>query len=617
MATNLSSGDIAITGFNFDNPDELGFVVLEDIVTGTEINFTDDGVNSNGSFRGNEGTFTWVADRNYVTGELVSTQTSGIALSSSGDQIIAYQGTESNPTFLYAVNSEGSGWQSNATSANTSALPPSLIDGETAIALSEVDNAVYNGTTSGTKAELLTEISDTNNWVGSNSNRQIMPNGSMTVTDAGSGSGTSGGSGSGGSTSSVHLTFGNPSGAVVDPLVSDNYLHIRDQYAMSYNDTNRVPNWVAWQLNDSWRGNAARQNDFRPDNELPSSFFKVDQYDYSGSGFDRGHVTPSADRTATVTDNSNTFFMTNMIPQAPNNNRGVWASFENHLRTITTGKDLYIYAGGYGQGGDGSNGYRTLIGPNILVPANTWKTVLVVDQGETPDLVSSDDYVITIDIPNSQSVSGTSWQDWVISVDEVETATGFDFFSELPDGIEATLEAAGSSSGGSSGSAGSSGVAFINEIHYDNNGGDVSEGVEIAGEAGVDLNGWSLEFYNGNGGTVYQTANLTGTITNQDDGYGTEFFDISGIQNGAPDAIALVDDSNQVVQFLSYEGTLTGVGGAANGLTSIDIGVSETSSTPVGTSLQLVGMGNSYDDFSWTTGVSSSYGLVNAGQNFV
>ncbi len=77
---------------------------------------------------------------------------------------IAYQGTESNPTFLYALNSQNSSWQSDATSSTTSALPTGLINGQTAIALNEIDNAVYSGTTSGTKAELLAEISDRTNW---------------------------------------------------------------------------------------------------------------------------------------------------------------------------------------------------------------------------------------------------------------------------------------------------------------------------------------------------------------------------------------------------------------------------------------------------------------------
>ena len=71
MATTLSAGDIQITGFNFDNPDDFSFVVLTDLSSGTAISFTDDGVNSNGTFRGSETSFTWTADRAYSAGESI------------------------------------------------------------------------------------------------------------------------------------------------------------------------------------------------------------------------------------------------------------------------------------------------------------------------------------------------------------------------------------------------------------------------------------------------------------------------------------------------------------------------------------------------------------------
>ena len=105
--------------------------------------------------------------------------------------------------------------------------------------------------------------------------------------------------------------------------------------------------------------------------------------------------------------------------------------------------------------------------------------------------------------------------------------------------------------------------------------------------------------YNGGNGAPYVTENLSGVIANQNNGFGTISFNISGIQNGGADGVALVDAYGNVVQFLSYEGTLTATSGVASGLTSIDIGVSETSSTQVGESLQLAGSGSSYEDFTW------------------
>ncbi|MDX5436727.1 MAG: DNA/RNA non-specific endonuclease, partial [Pontibacter sp.] len=108
-----------------------------------------------------------------------------------------------------------------------------------------------------------------------------------------------------------NMAMGNPSGAGTSYA---NYLVNKAQYAMSYNSYRGTPNWVSWHLSSAWLGTAPRQDDFRADNSLPSTFYKVTPTDYTGSGFDRGHNCPSADRTLTVTDNSATFLMSNMIP---------------------------------------------------------------------------------------------------------------------------------------------------------------------------------------------------------------------------------------------------------------------------------------------------------------
>ncbi len=163
--------------------------------------------------------------------------------------------------------------------------------------------------------------------------------------------------------------------------------------------------------------------------------------------------------------------------------------------------------------------------------------------------------------------------------------------------------------------AGTVPVVFINEIHYDNVSTDEGEAIEVAGPVGTDLTGWSLVPYNGNGGTQYSVTNLSGSLADQGGGYGTASFPISGLQNGAPDGVALVDAGNTVVQFLSYEGSFTATDGPASGMNSVDIGVSESSSTPVGDSLYLVGTGFSYDDFTWTSG-AASFGEINPGQTF-
>jgi predicted extracellular nuclease len=168
----------------------------------------------------------------------------------------------------------------------------------------------------------------------------------------------------------------------------------------------------------------------------------------------------------------------------------------------------------------------------------------------------------------------------------------------------------------------SGGTAFINEIHYDNVGTDSGEAVEIAGPAGIDLTGWKLVLYNGtntpDAAPVYATVNLTGIIADQDHGYGTISFNVAGLQNGAQDGLALVDASGHVVQFLSYEGVITAAPGTpAAGLTSTEIGTSEEPADNVGQSLQLVGSGASYEDFTWAAPAANTFGTVNAGQSFI
>ena len=162
-------------------------------------------------------------------------------------------------------------------------------------------------------------------------------------------------------------------------------------------------------------------------------------------------------------------------------------------------------------------------------------------------------------------------------------------------------------------------AVFINEIHYDNVGADIGEGVEISGEAGVDLAGWSLALYNGSTSVEYSSRiALSGIFGDMQSGMGVLDFGILGIQNGAPDGIALVDNLGNVIQFLSYEGILTADSGVALGMTSSDIGVAETASTPAGYSLQLVGEGREYVDFSWAARpMLNTFGNLNVSQTFL
>lgn len=237
-----------------------------------------------------------------------------------------------------------------------------------------------------------------------------------------------------------NLAMGNPSDANTG---FSNYFIQKEQYAMSYNSYRGTPNWVSWHLSSAWMGSTPRQDDFRGDNTLPDNFYRVLPSDYTGSGFDRGHNTPSADRTLTVTDNSDTFLMSNMIPQAPTNNQQTWANLENYCRKLVSqGNELYIIMGQYGKGGTGSAGYKeTLAGGKVTVPNRIWKVIMVLPEG-TNDVgrVTNSTRVIAIDTPNSNSIS-TSWATYRTTVDAIESKTGYDVLSNVSAAVQEVIEA--------------------------------------------------------------------------------------------------------------------------------------------------------------------------------
>ena len=213
---------------------------------------------------------------------------------------------------------------------------------------------------------------------------------------------------------------------------------------LCYHRDRGTATWTSWHLDSSWLGSAPRQNDYRADTTLPVGWYQVQGSDFSGSGFDRGHMTPSADRTSTVADNSATFLMTNMIPQAPDNNQGPWADLENYLRTlVTAGNELYILSGGTGTGGSGSNGgtTNTVASGHVTVPALTWKVIIVLPVGANDtSRVTTSTRTIAVIMPNTQGIRNNDWRNYRVSVDQVEALTGFDFFSNVPVAIQAAIE---------------------------------------------------------------------------------------------------------------------------------------------------------------------------------
>ncbi|MEG2803009.1 endonuclease [Stenotrophomonas sp.] len=164
---------------------------------------------------------------------------------------------------------------------------------------------------------------------------------------------------------------------------------------------------------------------------------------------------------------------------------------------------------------------------------------------------------------------------------------------------------------------------FINELHYDDStaAGDVGEAIEVVATNGEDLSTYRLYLYNGStpsAATVYANNPVPAGAAAScgKASIATVTYPTNGIQNGPNDGIALVDAAGKVVQFISYEGTITASGGPAAGLTSQNIPVSETNSTAPGTSLQLTGNGSQYAHFTWAASAAQTFGTCNTGQTF-
>jgi len=247
-----------------------------------------------------------------------------------------------------------------------------------------------------------------------------------------------------------NMLFGNPSGATPSAVsTNDNYLLDQGYYIESYNATKQEPNWVCWHLDASNIGTSGRSNNFAGFAGLPTGDFAVqsDSYDYAVYGFDRGHNCPSADRTSSTSANNATFLMTNMIPQAPNNNQQTWGNLENYIRSlVTTGYEAYIIMGTYGTGGTGLYGpfntitYSKYSAEKINVPSNVWKVAVILPVGNG-DLarVSASTRVISVNTPNINSIN-SNWKLYITTLDAIEKATGYTLLSALPTSVHDALK---------------------------------------------------------------------------------------------------------------------------------------------------------------------------------
>jgi endonuclease G len=211
---------------------------------------------------------------------------------------------------------------------------------------------------------------------------------------------------------SILLSVGVPNISGASTASTTNYLSVKKGYVMSYNGVEGRANWVGWTLSASDVGSVERTNRFIQDESFPSGFKIVDERDYAHSGFDRGHLCNSEDRTSSEYLNEETFLMSNMIPQTPELNRGAFKFLEEYCRKLAVkrGQNLLIYAGGIGSKGRLASG--------VIVPAYCWKVVY------TPDKIWC------ILFPNERGLN-KNWQTYSVPLVTLEKMTGYKFPRKL------------------------------------------------------------------------------------------------------------------------------------------------------------------------------------------
>lgn len=237
-----------------------------------------------------------------------------------------------------------------------------------------------------------------------------------------------------------NVEFGRP----VDATPDDEFIVTWPQFVSSYNRNRGQPNWIAYNLEATHRGPAERCDCFTADPSLPAEFPRLTTDDYVGSTYSRGHMTMSEDRTAggssttSSLDNARTFYFSNIIPQKAANNGGPWLNLEIHLGNLATGgtKEIYIIAGGAKYQGTLNNAGK------IAIPTRTWKVAVIMPRNQGLANVDGveDVEVIAVDMPNTETVPFSRWQDYAVTVDSVEALTGYDLLALLPDRVERAVE---------------------------------------------------------------------------------------------------------------------------------------------------------------------------------
>lgn len=229
----------------------------------------------------------------------------------------------------------------------------------------------------------------------------------------------------------INVELGTPT----DSDKSDDHLIKRKQYVISYNKNKNVANWASWNLNKKWYGNYNRVSGFKPDNELPDGYYKVTTRDYTNTGYDRGHIVASKDRSNNKSNNRITFLMSNIYPQEPHLNQGPWKRLEDYCRFLCTekNKELYVIAGGVFTSGKEMK-------KHIAIPDSCYKIIVIMRRDESLLAVNENTEIIAVMMPNKSGIKKVKWDTYKTTIARIEKSTGYDFLSEVPKAIQKILE---------------------------------------------------------------------------------------------------------------------------------------------------------------------------------
>jgi DNA/RNA endonuclease G (NUC1) len=234
-------------------------------------------------------------------------------------------------------------------------------------------------------------------------------------------------------------------GVPADGDASDDVLVERAGFTLSYSPRRNTPNWVSYDLEATHFGPEDRCDCFTADPLVPAAAGGLTTADYTGAGayhgygIDRGHLVRSADRTAGSLDNAHTYYFSNIIPQAADQNQGPWSDLEIHLGNLARAgtHEVYVIAGVAGEQGTLKDEGK------VVIPARVWKVAVVMPRNRRlGDVGEGGDFeLVAVDMPNVAGIRDADWRDYATTVDAIERASGYDLLALLPDHVEWLVEA--------------------------------------------------------------------------------------------------------------------------------------------------------------------------------